>query len=76
MWRKVSILGLSILALLLTTDDTENVPRSMEPDLTLSYKIDKHTNINFGVRTPSELEYIANRQKYINQYILWLSIDF
>jgi|UniRef100_A0A7C5SYX1 hypothetical protein len=76
MWRRGKVLGIIFMALLLTAQDDENVPKSMEPDLKLSYSLDKITSLNFGIRTPTDFEYITNKNKYINQYLIWLSIGF
>jgi hypothetical protein len=76
MWRRCKVLGVIFMALLLTTQDDENVPKSMEPDLKFSYSFDKITSLNFGIRTPTDFEYITNKNKYINQYLIWLSIEF
>jgi len=76
MWRRGKVLGVIFMALLLTAQDDENVPKSMEPDLKLSYSLDKITSLNFGIRTPTDFEYITNKNKYINQYLIWLSIGF
>ena len=76
MWRRGKVLGAIFMALLLTTQDDENVPKSMEPDLKLSYSLDKITSLNFGLRTPTDLEYITNKNKYTNHYLIWLSIEF
>jgi hypothetical protein len=64
------------MALLLTAQDEENIPKGMEPDLKLSYSLDKITSLNFGIRTPTDFEYITNKNKHINQYLIWLSIEF
>jgi hypothetical protein len=76
MWRRGKVLGIIFMALLLTAQDDEHVPKSMEPDLKLSYSLDKITSLNFGIRTPTDFEYITNKNKYINQYLIWLSIGF
>jgi hypothetical protein len=80
MWRRGKVLGILFMALLLTTQNDENVPKSMEPDLKFSYSLDKMTSLNFGLRTPTDLEYITNKRKYtnhyLNQYLIWLSIAF
>ncbi|MGC8852096.1 MAG: hypothetical protein ACP5P0_00650 [Hydrogenobacter sp.] len=76
MWKRGRILGAFLVALMLTAQDEENVPKSMEPDLKLSYNLDKMTSLNFGVRTPTDFEYMTNKRKYINQYLIWLSIGF
>ena len=70
MWRRGRILEVLLIALILTVQDEENVPKSMEPDLKLSYNLNKMTSLNFGIRTPTDLEYIANKEKYINQYLI------
>ncbi|MDT7871353.1 MAG: hypothetical protein RQ844_02450 [Thermocrinis sp.] len=64
------------MALLLTTQDDENLPKSMEPDLKFSYNLDRITSLNFGLRTPTDFEYITNKNKHTNQYLIWLSIEF
>jgi hypothetical protein len=76
MWRRGKVLGVIFMALLLTTQDDENVPKSMEPDLKFSYNLDRITSLNFGLRTPTDFEYITNKNKHINQYLIWLSIEF
>jgi hypothetical protein len=76
MWRRGKVLGVIFMALLLITQDDENVPKSMEPDLKFSYSLDKITSLNFGLRTPTDFEYITNKNKHINQYLIWLSIEF
>ncbi|MGB9874226.1 MAG: hypothetical protein ACPLRS_04585 [Hydrogenobacter sp.] len=76
MWRRGRVLEVLLVALLLTAQDEENIPKSMEPDIKLSYNLDKMTSLNFGVRTPTDFEYMTNGRKYINQYIIWLSIGF
>jgi hypothetical protein len=76
MWRRGKVLGVIFMALLLTTQDDENVPKSMEPDLKFSYSLDRITSLNFGLRTPTDFEYITNKNKHINQYLIWLSIEF
>ncbi|WP_340695052.1 hypothetical protein [Hydrogenobacter thermophilus] len=76
MWRRGNLLGLFIMAVLLAVEGEENVPKSMEPDLKFSYNLDKMTSLNFGVRTPSDFEYITNKRKYINQYVLWFNVEF
>jgi len=76
MWRRGKILGILFMALLLTAQDEENIPKSMEPDLKFSYSLDKMTSLNFGLRTPTDFEYITNKNKHINQYLIWLSIEF
>jgi len=80
MWRRGKVLGILFMALLLTAQDEENIPKSMEPDLKFSYSLDKMTSLNFGLKTPTDLEYITNKNKYINhylnQYLIWLSIAF
>jgi len=48
----------------------------MEPDLKFSYSLDRITSLNFGLRTPTDFEYITNKNKHINQYLIWLSIEF
>lgn len=64
------------MALSLATQDEENIPKSMEPDIKLSYSLDKMTSLNFGVKPPTDFEYMTNGRKYINQYLIWLSIGF
>ncbi|MCI4458746.1 MAG: hypothetical protein JHC21_03935 [Thermocrinis sp.] len=76
MWRRGKVLGAIFMALLLTSQDDENVPKSMEPDIKFSYNLDKITSLNFGLRTPTDFEYITNKNKHTNQYLIWLSIDF
>lgn len=76
MWRRGNLLGLFMTALLLAVEGEENLPKSMEPDLKFSYNLDKMTSLNFGVRTPSDFEYITNKRKYINQYVLWFNVEF
>ncbi|MEZ0360960.1 MAG: hypothetical protein ABWK04_03545 [Hydrogenobacter sp.] len=76
MWRRGNLLGLFIMAVLLAVEGEENLPKSMEPDLKFSYNLDKMTSLNFGVRTPSDFEYITNKRKYINQYVLWFNVEF
>jgi len=39
MWRRGKVLGVLLMALLLTTQDEENIPKSMEPDLKFSYSL-------------------------------------
>ncbi|QWK19186.1 MAG: hypothetical protein KNN13_06680 [Hydrogenobacter thermophilus] len=76
MWRRGRLLGLLMMALLLTVESEENVPKSMEPDLKFSYNLDKMTSFNFGVRTPTDFEYLTNKRKYINQYVIWFNVEF
>ena len=80
MWRRGNVLGVLLRDLLLTTQDEENIPKSMKPDLKFSYSLDKMTSLNFGLRTPTDLEYMTNKRKYtnhyLNHYLIWLSIAF
>ncbi|MCI4453335.1 MAG: hypothetical protein JHC25_00115 [Thermodesulfobacterium sp.] len=76
MWKRGKVLGVIFMTLLLTTQDDENVPKSMEPDLKLSYSFDKITSLNFGLRTPTDFEYVIDKNKRTNQYLIWLSIEF
>jgi len=68
-WRRGKVLGILFMALLLTAQDEENIPKSMEPDLKFRYSLDKMTSLNFGLKTPMDLEYITNKNKYINHYL-------
>jgi hypothetical protein len=74
--RRGKILEVLFMVLLLATQDEENIPKSMEPDLKFSYSLDKMTSLNFGLRTPTDFEYMTNKRKYMNQYLIWLSIGF
>ncbi len=76
MWRRGKFLGLLIMALALSIDSEENAPKTMEPDLKFSFNLDKTTSLNLGVRKPTEFEYITNKKRYINQYVIWLNMAF
>ncbi len=78
MWKSLSLLTSTLLVFTLTFED-EYIPKNMSTDFKLSYGLDKSTEINFGVRTYDDLEYMLNRRKnnnYLDKFVIWLTINF
>ncbi|QID32547.1 hypothetical protein [Pampinifervens florentissimum] len=78
MWKRFSAYVFALLVFSLTFEE-DYIPKNMLTDFKLSYGLDKFTEINFGVRTYDELEYMLNRRRnnnYLDKFVIWLTINF